>query len=243
MYKVFCSLFGTAGLFIIAGLFSVISPPLAESQTYPSGPTTKYTLQKKFPFDPTMVPNKEQYWMLRQVPITGDINLGGRVEIIVPPIQIYQKPAKHVEVFTEETRPLQMRIISQPPLEPFSHSGMGKFTPTDESLNTLKLGAVPFGKRLIVEYISVEVDQNSQDPVDQLYSVELLITTAGVKEEFFVGIPQPTPDPFNSKRVKLGEKVTLYADPGSNVFCQTTRKVTGITARLRCKIQGQLIGT
>jgi hypothetical protein len=147
-------------------------------------------------------------------------------------------------VTNDETNPVPVYDVDNPARAPFSMGTAGNFTNTsnflDRSFDTLP----PIGTTFVIEYVTIEIDNNFTAPADQIYHVDLELVIGGVRRDHHIGIPElapSTPSGAGSQIRQLGKVVKLYADPNSTMSCEATRKYTGTEARLRCTLVGHLV--
>ena len=151
-----------------------------------------------------------------------------------------------VTVENDVTNPVPVTITDQvPALAPFSTGTTGNFSAGSNFLSRSFDTLPPAGTTFVIEYVSIKIDGNTEDPADQSYRVDLRLLIGGYRSPRHIGIPElapSTPSGAGSQIRSLGKVVKLYADPDSTMQCEAVRKYTGEQeVRMHCNLVRHLV--
>jgi hypothetical protein len=157
---------------------------------------------------------------------------------MVDPRQVHaQQPPLPVTVTNGITRPVPMFGTDNPAFQPFQHSAEFS-TSVGVGSGFITITTVPAGKRLVIEFVSVDVFNFAGSPV---HSVYITTTTAGVTTYHrFVLFGQGL-DAFGNGVSAAAQQVRLYADPGTTVSGSLTRSGSVGTAEAGFHISGYFV--
>jgi hypothetical protein len=151
----------------------------------------------------------------------------------------------NVTVINEATDPVPVTITDQvPALAPFSTATAGDFSDGSNFLNRSFDTLPPAGTTFVIEYVSIKIDNNPDDPADQSYRVNLNLFIGGSRSPHHIGVPELAPSTTSgagSQIRVLGKVVKLYANPDSTMQCQVVRKYTVGDVSVNCNLVGHLV--
>ena len=100
--------------------------------------------------------------------------------------------------------------VDNPARQPWA-CGIANYTSAVTNRNQFSCPAVPAGKRLVIEFVSLRIELPAGVQIDGL---SLIATTAGVSHAHYAIL---IASPANNQRYNVAQLTRIYADPGTTV--------------------------